>query len=108
MAMPPRVRGSWSSDFEPAGTSHKLPEMRRTMSDTATLDAARENADAVSRLIEQYLGQNGQAKNAQDIVKFARLLWYIVRDIWDQFQVRLDHGLEAGHARQAAASAALA
>jgi hypothetical protein len=78
------------------------------MSETATLDAARENAEAVSHLIEQYLGRNGQAKNVQDIVRFARLLWFIVRDTWDQFQLRLDQGLEASRARHAAASAALA
>jgi hypothetical protein len=78
------------------------------MSETATLDTARENANAVSRLIEQYLGQDGRDKNVQDIVKFARLLYLIVRDTWQQFQVRLDVGLEAGRVRHAAASASLA
>jgi hypothetical protein len=78
------------------------------MSETTTLDTARENANAVSRLIEQYLGQDGREKNVQDIVKFARLLYVIVRDTWEQFQVRLDEGLEAGRVRHAAASASLA
>jgi hypothetical protein len=85
-----------------------IEEEGGTMSETATLDAARENAEAVSHLIEQYLGRNGQARNGQDIVRFARLLWFIVRDIWEQFQLRLDQGLESGRARHAAASADLA
>jgi hypothetical protein len=78
------------------------------MSETATLDTARENANAVSRLIEQYLGQDGREKNVQDIVTFAHFLYRIVRDTWEQFQVRLDGGLEAGRVRHAAASASLA
>jgi hypothetical protein len=78
------------------------------MIETVKLDTARENADAVSRLIEQFLGTEDKDANIQDIVKFARLLWLIVRDIWEQFQLRLDQGLEAGRARHVAASASLA
>jgi hypothetical protein len=78
------------------------------MSEIATLDTARETANAVSRLIEQYLGQDGRDKDVQDIVRFARLLCFIVRDMWERFQVRLDQGLEAGRARDAAATTALA
>ena len=78
------------------------------MSEIATLDTARETANAVSRLIEQYLGQDGQDKDIRDIVKFARLLWFIVRDTWEEFQMRLDQGVDAGRLRHAAASAGLA
>ena len=78
------------------------------MGEIATLDTARETANAVSRLIEQYLGQDGRDKDVQDIVKFARLLCFIVRDMWERFQVRLDQGLEASRVRDAAASTALA
>lgn len=49
------------------------------MSNTATLDVARENANAVSRLIEQYVGHNGSNKDIQDIGRLARLLCYIHR-----------------------------
>jgi hypothetical protein len=78
------------------------------MSDSATLDIARENADAVARLIEQYIGGDRGEKNVQDIAKFALLLWLMIRDAWGQFQVQLDHGLEGGRALTAAASASLA
>jgi hypothetical protein len=78
------------------------------MSETATLDTARENADAVSRLIDLCLGPEAGDNNVQDIVHFALLLWRIVRDTWERFQLLLDQGLEAGRARHAAASASLA
>ncbi len=72
------------------------------MSETATLDAVRANADAVSRLIDQHL-----PGSPQDVVNFVRYLWTLNQDIWDAFRERLDQGLEAGRARHAAASASL-
>jgi hypothetical protein len=78
------------------------------MSNTATLDAAGEAADAVSRLSDRYLRANGGNGDAQDLVTFARFIWLTVQEKWAPFQTRLDQGLEAGEARQAAASTALA
>ncbi len=75
------------------------------MSAMATLDAARENAEAVSRLLDQYLGSEDTGKNVEDVLRFARFLWLVVRDAWEGFQVQLDAGMEAGQARRAAASA---
>jgi hypothetical protein len=78
------------------------------MSETATLDTARDIADAGSRLIDHCLHPDGDGKTIQDIVNFAHVLWRMVRETWEQFQPRLDQGLEAGRARHAAASAAVA
>lgn len=77
------------------------------MSETTTLDAVRQGADAASRLIDERLPQ-GDGSSAQDIVHFVRFLRASIRDIWGKFQARLDSGLEAGRARAEAASAALA
>jgi hypothetical protein len=78
-----------------------------TMSETTTLDAVRQGADAVSRLIGERLPE-GEGGGAQDVVNFVRFLWTLVRGAWRKFQAQLDEGLEAGRARHAAASAALA
>jgi hypothetical protein len=80
----------------------------RMMSEMAALDAVRASADSVSRLIEQHLPVEGGRDNVQDIVRYAHFLWRLIRDKWEQFKLHLDQGLEAGRARQAAASAALA
>jgi hypothetical protein len=77
------------------------------MSETTMLDAVRQGADAVSRLIDERLPE-GEGSGAQDVVHFVRFLRASIRDIWGKFQVRLDDGLEAGRARAEAASAALA
>jgi hypothetical protein len=79
------------------------------MNAMTTLDlAARENADAASRLLDQFLRAVEGRGNVRAVVKFALLTWSMVRDVWEQFQLGLDQGLEAGRARTAAASAALA
>jgi hypothetical protein len=78
------------------------------MSNTATLDAAGEAADAVSRLTDRHLRAEGGSNDVQDLVTFARFIWLTVQEEWAPFQTRLDRGLEANAARQAAASAALA
>jgi hypothetical protein len=78
------------------------------MQNTAALDEAPETAAALSRMIDQYLPAQGGGEAVQDIVKFARFLWLVIRDTWEQFQLRLDQGLEAGRVRHAAASASLA
>src|SRR5437868_11894884 len=77
------------------------------MSETTTLDAVRQGADAASRLIDERLPQ-GEGGGAQDVVHFVRFLRASIRDVWGQFQTRLDGGLGAGRARAEAASAALA
>jgi hypothetical protein len=68
----------------------------------------RDSADAVSRLIDQFLRAKAEDEQEQESVNITNLLWLTVRDIWRQFQHRLDQGLEAGKARQAAACASLA
>jgi hypothetical protein len=82
-------------------------ERSASMTEADTLDAVRENADAVSRLIDQHLPE-GESGSAQDVVNFTRFLLALVRNIWEAFQAQLDKGLEAGRARHAAASASLA
>jgi hypothetical protein len=77
------------------------------MSETATLDAVRQGADAAPRLIDERLPQ-GDGSSAQDVVHFVRFLRDSIRDVWGKFQARLDSGLEAGRARGEAASALLA
>lgn len=77
------------------------------MSETTTLDAVRQGADAASRLIDERLPQ-GDGSSAQDVVHFVRYLRASIRDVWGKFQARLDSGLEGGRARAEAASAALA
>jgi hypothetical protein len=77
------------------------------MSETTTLDAVRQGADAVSRLIDEHLPQ-GEGGSARDVVHFVRFLWASLRGAWGKFQAQLDGGMEAGSVRGAAASAALA
>jgi hypothetical protein len=78
------------------------------MSNTATLGAAGEAAGAVSRLADRHLRAEGRGDDVQDLVTFARFIWLTVQEEWAPFQTRLDRGLDAGEARHAAASAALA
>jgi hypothetical protein len=78
------------------------------MSNTATLDAAGQAADAVSRLSDRHLRAEDGNGDVQDLVTFARFIWLTVQEKWAPFQTRLDRGLEVGEARQTAASTALA
>jgi hypothetical protein len=78
------------------------------MSEMATLDTAKATADAVSRFIDQCLPAESEGQSVEDVVAFARHLWFVVRRTWQQFQLRLEQGLGVGQARHAAASAALA
>ncbi len=78
------------------------------MSETATLDTAKETADAVSKFIDQCLPAEREGQSVEDVVAFARRVWLVIRDTWQQFQLHLDQGLGASQARHSAASAALA